>query len=354
VPNRDDVIRQLVSKSRVDVKIKALEVLSEDVRGTILQLTNDLMGIRKMRRCLLHPSLIIHEMDRLWYLNDQLFDAIVGQHDEIEKGVELQRRSTAVISTVVEEHRRYNRHWVILRQELDALRISHATLMRIQSWNNAIESGLFHDVEAMALQGPEIAAYCQSMVRVPAVATPTPTPTPTARLPKLEIASRQPPALSLLERMRHKKSPRITRRGTQHRRLRSGPASISSSVTFSDVMSVIKFRPTECLLLAARGIAISGEETKFHGTLSRLYAFLLNDSLATAQVKLAAYKAEMQRYLRLVAGVSHKMLLVPFANAQVQTDPPPLVDAETLVLTPKEMKEMENRTKRSKSSMSLI
>jgi hypothetical protein len=48
------------------------------------------------------------------------------------------------------------------------------------------------------------------------------------------------------------------------------------------------------------------------------------------------------------------MLLIPFTDAAVQTDPPPLVHAETLILTPKEMKALEMRHKRSRSSIALI
>jgi hypothetical protein len=47
----------------------------------------------------------------------------------------------------------------------------------------------------------------------------------------------------------------------------------------------------------------------------------------------------MARYLKLMRELSHQMPLIPFTDIAVQTDPPPLVQAETLILTPKEMKD---------------
>jgi hypothetical protein len=342
VVSRDEVIRALVSGDDVDEKLKALTTLAEDLSSAESLLMEELKNVRQMRRCLLDPSLIFQEMSRLWYLNDELFDVIVGQHEDIDLAIQEARDIIGKISKVIDEHRTSNRTWALFREEMDALRKTHAELQALQSANGTITSTLLQVVQTLArneAKSRSVSEYCQAQLRV----TVPVRANPKASLPKLD-GERGSTMNILFDRVMHaprsllapsrlllgrQKTKSIVPRRARDARSRGSVSDSSVSGMLFEAMASAKFRAHESLILVARALAVGGSRPGLYETFRKCFTLAISDVRAHTHRQFGAFANELTRELERIKQISDPILVIPKADVEVQTEPLPLEDAET-------------------------
>jgi hypothetical protein len=93
-------------------KLAALKLLLSDLAESSDRVEDELGKLRIIKRSADGRS-SSNELKRQLRLNDQLFEAIIGHQADIDSAIVEQRRLYQELTQVVEDHRRYNRDWVI-------------------------------------------------------------------------------------------------------------------------------------------------------------------------------------------------------------------------------------------------
>jgi hypothetical protein len=348
----EEVTNQIINGDE-PAKLEALRSLYIDLEAAFEHLMDDLSRLREVRR-LPAGDAIITEMDRLWRLNDQLFEAIAVENQIINQGIIQEHKFYDQISRVIEEHRAYDRQWVINYGLLTDLLKSHIAIRLTHNQNDRIIQTLHHLSQAWARPRHAtgvVRDYLHRLFILPCIGPSVPELPSMAAVPP-GLSSQPEPLtmnfMTLLERRRQAaRRKKVSKRRRDTESFHDGDTESVASLA-SDQPAAAKLSPDELFVLSAYTISVAdwrlAQHHKIVRTIFDVASSTINKSTEEAVEK---YRVEITANLRLLRGAYRELLRIPTAVVETQTGPLPFVDIETMTTTGNSRQQHPSLTKRT-------